>query len=175
MTLPSSHNLSGDLAKVGDLPISVDGGTADVWEGAHDGRRVCIKCPRVCVEDLQAVTQVRAWYRRVSFVVAQEYPWTPQSFLKEAVIWKRLRHPNVVPFIGVTRKPLQFVLEYMENGTLTKYVGKYPSVNRIGLVSLSSGMIAWGITLSSLVTGCGRRSQLPSHKLYDTWRFERGR
>ena len=59
MTLPSSHNVSGDLARVGGYPISIDGGTADVWEGTYRGRRVCIKCPRVCMEDLQAVTQVR--------------------------------------------------------------------------------------------------------------------
>ena len=62
-TLPSSHNISGDLAKVGDYPISVDGGTADVWEGTHGGRKVCIKCPRVSVQDLQTVTQVRIRYR----------------------------------------------------------------------------------------------------------------
>jgi len=63
ITLPSSHNISGDLAKVGDYPISVDGGTADVWEGTHGGRKVCIKCPRVSVQDLQTVTQVRIHYR----------------------------------------------------------------------------------------------------------------
>ena len=60
-------------------------------------------------------------------------PW--QSFLKEAVIWKRLRHPNVVPFIGVTRDPLQFVSEYMPNGTLTRYIKNNPSADRIELVS----------------------------------------
>ena len=59
MILPSSHNISGDLARVGDHPISVDGASADVWEGAHNGRKVCIKCPRVSEEDLQTVTQVR--------------------------------------------------------------------------------------------------------------------
>jgi len=59
MTIPSSHNVSGDLVRVGDYPISVDGGTADVWEGTYEGRKVCIKCPRVSEEDLQAVTQVR--------------------------------------------------------------------------------------------------------------------
>jgi len=63
MTIPSSYNVPGDLARVGDYPISVDGGTADVWEGIHDGRKVCIKCPRVSEEDLQAVTQVRVRYR----------------------------------------------------------------------------------------------------------------
>ena len=59
ITLPSSHNMFGDLARVGDYPISVNGGSADVWEGTHNGRKVCIKCPRVSEEDLEAVTRVR--------------------------------------------------------------------------------------------------------------------
>ena len=52
-------------------------------------------------------------------------------------MWKRLRHPNVVPFIGITTNPLQIVLERMPNRTLTEYVDKNPGVNRIGLVSFS--------------------------------------
>ena len=68
MTLPSSHNLSGDLARVGDIPISVAGGTADVWGGTHNGRTICIKCPRVSEEDLQKVTQVCTQYRHVLLV-----------------------------------------------------------------------------------------------------------
>jgi len=135
MILPSSHNVSGDLARVGDYPISVDGGTSDVWEGTYGGRKVCIKCPRVSEEDLHAVTQVRIRYLCPFFASDQEYLWTPQSFLKEAVIWKRLRHTNIIPFIGVTTKPLQFVSEYMPNGTLTRYVRGNPSADRIGLVS----------------------------------------
>jgi len=64
MILPSSHNVYGDLIRVGGYPFSVDGGTADVWEGTHNGK-VCIKCPRVSEADLQAVTQVRLLYRHV--------------------------------------------------------------------------------------------------------------
>ena len=52
------------------------------------------------------------------------------------MIWKRLRHPNVVPFIGVTSEPLQIVSEWMPNGTLTDYVEKNPDANRIDLVGL---------------------------------------
>ena len=63
MTLPSSHNISGDLVRVGGYPISIDGGTADVWEGTHGGGKVCIKCPRVCMEDLRAVTEVCIQYQ----------------------------------------------------------------------------------------------------------------
>jgi len=57
-TLPSSHNVSGDLVTLGDCPIA-NGGFADVWEGTHGGGKVCIKCPRVYKEDLKAITQVR--------------------------------------------------------------------------------------------------------------------
>ncbi|KAF9648576.1 kinase-like protein [Thelephora ganbajun] len=114
MTLPSSYNvlLSGDLARVGDHPVA-NGGFADVWEGTHGGRRVCIKHLRISMKNRQTVTK---------------------SFFREAVIWKRLRHPNVVPFISVTRNPLQFVSEWMPNGTLTEYVNANPDVNRIGLL-----------------------------------------
>ena len=63
--------------------------------------------------------------------------WVPQSFFKEAVMWKRLRHPNVVSFIGITINPLQIVLERMPNRTLIEYVDKNLGVNRIGLVSFS--------------------------------------
>ena len=136
MIIPSSHNISGDLARVGDYPISVDGGTSDVWKGVHDGKNVCIKCPRVSEEDLQAITQVRVRIGIPLSGLLKNTEWVLQSFLKEAVVWKRLRHPNVVPFIGVTTKPLQFVSEFMPNGTLTKYVKKNPSADRVGLVSL---------------------------------------
>jgi len=72
MTLPSSHNVSGDLARVGGYPISVDGGTADVWEGTHGGKKVCIKCPRVCMEDLRTVTQVRIQHRCISLIYSRK-------------------------------------------------------------------------------------------------------
>ena len=77
MTLPSSHKVSSDLARVGDYPISVDGGTADVWEGTYGGRKVCIKCPRVSEKDLQTVTQVRTQHRHGLFVSAEENPRAP--------------------------------------------------------------------------------------------------
>ena len=73
--------------------------------------------------------------------MSAERQWSSQSFFKEIVIWKRLRHPNIVSFIGVTVKPLQIVSEWMPNGTLTKYVENNPGANRIGLVGSSSGIL----------------------------------
>ena len=57
-----------------------------------------------------------------------------QPFYGEAVVWKRLIHPNVVPFLGVTTTPLQLVSKWMPNGTLTEYVNVRPEVDRISLV-----------------------------------------
>ena len=52
-------------------------------------------------------------------------------------MWKRLRHQNIVPFIGVTQAPLQFVCEWMQNGTIIEYLGENPGANRVDLVSFT--------------------------------------
>ena len=57
MTLPSSYTVSSDLARVGDGPVAF-GGYADVWEGTHCDRKVCIKVLRVALNDDPALTKV---------------------------------------------------------------------------------------------------------------------
>ena len=52
-------------------------------------------------------------------------------------MWKRLNHPNIVPFIGVTTDPLQVVSEWMPNGTLMEFIKENPGANLIGLVGPS--------------------------------------
>ena len=61
-----------------------------------------------------------------------------KAFYKEAIMWKRLEHQNVVAFIGVTQNPLQFVSEWMPNGTIIEYINENPGTNRVGLVSVPS-------------------------------------
>jgi hypothetical protein len=132
-TLPSSHIISGGLTKIGENATAF-GGFADVWQGDQDGKQVCIKVLRIAQNDTGGLRKVRIRRRWIP-LFADGLSWTLQSFFKEAVVWKRLRHPNIVPFLGVTIKPLQFVSEWMPNGTLTHYVTGNPSVNRIALVS----------------------------------------
>jgi len=55
-------------------------------------------------------------------------------FYQEAVIWKRLKHPNIVPFLGITSTPPQLISEWIPNGNLTGYVKQHPSADRLGLV-----------------------------------------
>lgn len=62
-----------------------------------------------------------------------------QLYCKEVVVWRRLSHINVLPFLGVSTTvfKLAMVSEWMSNGTITDYVEKHPEANRLRLVSAS--------------------------------------
>ena len=59
----------------------------------------------------------------------------------EAVAWKILRHPSVVPFLGVATKSLRLLSRWMPNGNVTDSVSANPHVDRISLVSVTPGPI----------------------------------
>ena len=50
-------------------------------------------------------------------------------------MWKRLNHPNIVPFKGVTFEPLQLVSEWMDRGDLREYLRTNHDADLINLVS----------------------------------------
>jgi len=51
-------------------------------------------------------------------------------------VWKRLKHENIVPFLGITTNPFQLISEWMPGGVLTDYVRGNPSADRRGLVGV---------------------------------------
>ena len=63
----------------------------------------------------------------------------PQEFSCEAVIWRQLRHPNVLPFYGVyhpddDRSRLCLSSPWMDNGTIIQFLDDNPDTNCICLV-----------------------------------------
>jgi len=64
--------------------------------------------------------------------------WTNmlQRFCREGVAWKHLRHPNILPLIGVIVSNQRFAMvsAWMENGNINEFVGKDQHTNRIELV-----------------------------------------
>ena len=51
------------------------------------------------------------------------------------VLWKQLRHPNVLPFYGAYMvDQFGMVSPWMENGNIVQFTGKNPEVNRLRLV-----------------------------------------
>ena len=51
-------------------------------------------------------------------------------------MWKRLKHRNIVPLLGITSNPLQLISEWMPGGNLTEYIKKYPRADRLSLASI---------------------------------------
>ena len=62
-----------------------------------------------------------------------------QRFCREGVAWKHLRHPNILPLIGVTVSNQRFAMvsAWMENGNINEFVRKDQHVNRIELVRVT--------------------------------------
>jgi len=63
-----------------------------------------------------------------------------QMFCKEVVTWKALRHPNVLPLLGVTmgKNLLAMVSEWMVNGNITEFIKAHRDANRFELVGSHS-------------------------------------
>ena len=60
-----------------------------------------------------------------------------QAFYQEAAMWKRLKHPNVIPLLGITIFPqLQLVSEWMTGGDLPGYIKENPGLDRLGLAGV---------------------------------------
>ena len=51
-------------------------------------------------------------------------------------MWKRLKHQNIVPLLGITQTPLQLISEWIPGGDLTEYIKKHPDAGRLDLVSV---------------------------------------
>ena len=65
-----------------------------------------------------------------------------QRFCKEVVMWKHLRHPNILPLIGaiINDHRLLLVSEWMDQGNINEYLkpSERSEVNRIELVRCGS-------------------------------------
>ncbi|KAF9789248.1 kinase-like domain-containing protein, partial [Thelephora terrestris] len=59
-----------------------------------------------------------------------------KEFCREAVAWRHLRHPNILPLLGVDLKPhrLSMVSEWMDQGNINQYVKRPRGVNRLQLL-----------------------------------------
>ena len=53
--------------------------------------------------------------------------------------WKHLRHPNILPLLGVTFTESHFAMvsEWMDNGNVNEFIRIDPDANRTALVGIS--------------------------------------
>ena len=108
-----------------------DGWTAAVFKGTYQARTVAVKVSRSTISNREVRDRVsRTWPFSWFFLTAA------QEFCKEAVIWRHLQHPNILPLIGVVIGPERYSLisDWMDNGTINTFTEMNPDVNRVGLV-----------------------------------------
>ncbi|KAG5729731.1 Serine/threonine-protein kinase HT1 [Termitomyces sp. T112] len=94
-----------------DLPHA-GGGYADIYKGEVDGLLVCMK-----------------WIRTYQ---PQEIDHLQRKYSREAILWRQLSHPNVLPFLGLSliQTRLFIVSPWAENGHVNKYLRMQPTANR---------------------------------------------
>ncbi|OCB89265.1 kinase-like protein [Sanghuangporus baumii] len=67
-----------------------------------------------------------------------------KRFFREASIWNKLRHPNVLPFLGTADLPglpTCFVSPWMENGNLIEYMKAHPDDSMLNIaVGVARGL-----------------------------------
>lgn len=112
--------------------VIAHGGTAEIHEGLLKGQKVRVKKLRVSSTDDPEEPKVRWSTYSWALISSDE----PQLFYREAVVWKRIHHQNIVPFRGATLDPRQLVLQWMEYGSLTKFLEGHPNTNPFGLVCI---------------------------------------
>ena len=141
------------------------GGFANVSRGKYKGRQVAIKVLRASiVHDLNTILSVSV--PRSTCIVVLVWTKLLQRFCREAVTWKHLRHPNILPLLGVIMSEHQFAMvsEWIVNGDIDEFIRRDRHVNRIELVSVifstnrsltdplfswSTSQKAWSICIAS--------------------------
>ncbi|TDL16125.1 kinase-like protein [Rickenella mellea] len=121
------RNLTGQVRRTSDYYFA-NGGFADVWKcDWHD--------------------QTAGKVRSVAVKVLRS-SWTDPDYLerlqrrldREARVWSRLSHPNIIPFYGAcfdlgrASTPC-LVAPFLENGHIMNYLSKHPEADRLDLVT----------------------------------------
>ncbi|KAJ6454251.1 kinase-like domain-containing protein [Mycena vitilis] len=108
---PRCFALTG-LQKVGQQIAA--GGFGDIWKGLVRGESVCVKIMRV--------------FRDADIIL--------KEFGQEALIWRQLCHPNLLPFFGVYHldNRLCLISPWMENGNIMEFLRAQPNTDRLSLI-----------------------------------------
>jgi serine/threonine protein kinase len=141
------------------------GGFSDVYSGRYQNKKVAIKKPRA----VSKVSNPYAVSRLALCVIFTDSG--RQRLCREALIWRQLRHPFILPFLGVdahnvnTTNLVGLVTPWISSGTLKDVMESDvfdPTVDPYVWVSLSVRSVATVSHGSCLAQRDSRRSGLPA-------------
>ncbi|KAK1231153.1 hypothetical protein PQX77_005736 [Marasmius sp. AFHP31] len=97
-----------NVRQLGDHPVA-GGAFGDVWKGliGDSHEVVCLKVVKV--------------------YLASDVQQLLKDYLREAIVWKQLKHPNLLPFLGIfyldnSRHKFCLVSPWMERGNLVQFI-----------------------------------------------------
>ena len=105
-------------------------------------------CACICHQRSGRYPQRESSIRKVAPVLMDQF----QRFCREGIAWRHLRHPNILPLLGVTVSEHRFALvsEWMENGNVNEFIERDRHVNRAELVrrhstdrNLTNALSSW--------------------------------
>jgi serine/threonine protein kinase len=149
---------------IGDSAVD-GGGFGDVWKGRFRDHFVAMKVLKVYVtSDINDLMKVSSNVWLLVETADNEYS---QKFSCEAVIWRQLLHPNILPFYGVYHLPntglkVCLVSPWMDNGNIRRFLRQFPETDRVRLVRE-----LWDLYILSLIT-CRPWTSLKVFHIYIT-------
>ena len=172
--LPKSLSFEPPENETRDILSRVD--FADVSKCEYDGREVAVKVLRVGRRMPQNVHKVCSFWRAtVPFGGAKPLL---QTFYKEAITWRALRHPNVLPLIGAAMagNQISVMTEWMTNGNINQFVNAHQDTNRLQLVSSLFKPLYPQLTMvmAPIAGRCCEGLNVCTRSGNDPWRHERG-
>ena len=132
--LPSSFTLQPTFIERDSAPFAL-GGYSEVYRATFHDRPVVIKTLKVNPQlEREHLHRVSSFNPKTS---TRSLTLHPQLLVPEVIVWKWLRHENILPFIGVTPVPpsISIVSERMENGNIMEFIRANQDYNRLRLVS----------------------------------------
>ncbi|KAG8989969.1 hypothetical protein FRB90_001998, partial [Tulasnella sp. 427] len=115
-----------DIVFESSQPFNTTGHFSDLFLGRYRGKsKVAMKRPRIAGnrDSLESV----------------------QKFEQEALVWRLLRHPHILEFIGIYKAEghMYLVSPFMENGTLGQYISAHPNADRPRFLSETADALAY--------------------------------
>ncbi|KAL0565486.1 Rho guanine nucleotide exchange factor, partial [Marasmius crinis-equi] len=95
-----------NVKKLGEYPIDA-GGFGEVWKGnvGDSSQPVCLKIMKIYRDsDVESLSK---------------------EYLREAILWRQLKHPNVLPFLGIyqlEQRQLCLISPWMQKGNLLQFL-----------------------------------------------------
>ncbi|KAG8957609.1 hypothetical protein FRC03_009975 [Tulasnella sp. 419] len=111
------------------------GGYADIWRG---------KLMRMRKERAVAIKELRIRHSATSAKAKETEERLNMRFMREVLLWKRLKHPNIVPLLGLTldaQSSPTLISPWYPHGNVIQYLQSNPEADRTSLASdVASGL-----------------------------------